>query len=220
MHYKEISLTKSYAAFLFMQCSAWLRNPVRKKQTYYNAVRLWCWEQLPYLSLMWISCPIFNSYWCGDSIRFSWAISSVLPSRQWLDWCDAEGFGSQRGTVIFLLNYHFCWLDLSERSVILMVHQSYFLKKHNALCTLYVENTTKISNPWLRFTFPHLLYRIVLTCSAAILSGLPPLIMVKYKMIVHVHYKYHQYGCTSNMFFFPSFRFLLQGKFSLPSLVC
>ena len=220
MHYKEISLTKSYAAFLFMQCSAWLGNPVRKKQTYYNAVRLWCWEQLPYLSLMWISCPFFNSYWCGDSVRFSWAISSVLPSRQWLDWCDAEGFGSQRGTVIFLLNYHFCWLDLSERSVILMVHQSYFLKKHNALCTLYVENTTKISNPWLRFTFPHLLYRIVLTCSAAILSGLPPLIMVKYKMIVHVHYKYHQYGCISNMFFFPSFRFLLRGKFSLPSLVC
>lgn len=220
MHYKEISLTKSYAAFLFMQCSVWLRNPVRKKQTFYNAVRLWCWEQLPYLSLMWTSCRIFNSYWCGDSIRFSWAISSVLPSRQWLDWCDAEGFGSQRGTVIFLLNYHFCWLDLSERSVILMVHQSYFLKKHNALCTLYVENTTKISNPWLRFTFPHLLYLIVLTCSAAILSGLPPLIMVKYKMIVHVHYKYHQYGCISNMFFFPSFRFLLRGKFSLPSLVC
>ena len=161
MHYKEISLTKSYAAFLFMQCSAWLRNPVRKKQTYYNAVRLWCWEQLPYLSLMWISCPFFNSYWCGDSVCFSWAVSSVLPSRQWLDWCDAEGFGSQRGTVIFPINCHFCWLDSSERSVILMVHQSYFWRNimYCIHCMLKTQQKSEIPGYFLHFhTYCILLY--------------------------------------------------------------
>ena len=98
------------------------------------------------------------------------------------------------------------------------------MKKHNVLCTLYVENTTKISNPWLRFTFPHLLYPIVLTCSAAILSGLPPLIMVKYKMIVHVHYKCHQYGCVKYVFFpffqVPATREVLSSLPSVLSALC
>ena len=101
-----------------------------------------------------------------------------------------------------------------------------FLKKRNVLCTFYVENTTKISNPWLRFTFPHLLYLIVLTyaCSAAILPGLPSFIMVKYIMIVHVHYKYHQYACIKYVFFsffqVPATREVLSSLPSVLSALC
>ena len=103
-----------------------------------------------------------------------------------------------------------------------------FLKKHNALCTLYVENTTKISNPWLHFTFPHLLFSIVivLACSAAILSRSLPLIMVKYIMIVHVRYKYHQYACIKLycfVFYFfqvPATREVLSSLPSVLSALC
>lgn len=99
-----------------------------------------------------------------------------------------------------------------------------FLKEHNVLCTLYVENTTKMSNTWLHFTFPHPLYLIVLTCSAAILSGSPPLIMVKYIMIVHVHYKYHQYACIKYVFFsffqVPATREVLSSLPSVLSALC
>ena len=98
------------------------------------------------------------------------------------------------------------------------------MKKHNVLYTLYVENTTKISNPWLHFTFPHLLFSIVivLACSATILSRSLPLIMVKYIMIVHVRYKYHQYACIYIFPFFqvPATREVLSSLPSVLSALC
>ena len=93
---------------------------------------------------------------------------------------------------------------------------------HCVHCMLKTQQKSQIPGYVLRFhTCCILLYLHVVL---PLLSGLPPLIMVKYKMIVHVHYKYHQYGCVKYVFFpffqVPATREVLSSLPSVLSALC